>query len=65
MRLRRLASNTLGAFLLLLGLVWIAQGVNVLPGSFMTGDPMWAVIGAIVAAGALAMLVLVNAHRWR
>jgi hypothetical protein len=65
MRVRRLALNTLSAFLVLLGLIWIAQGVNILPGSFMTGDPMWAVIGAIVAVGALAMLVVVNSHRWR
>jgi hypothetical protein len=29
------------------GIVWILQGVNILPGSFMTGDPQWAINGAI------------------
>jgi len=29
------------------GLVWFLQGINILPGSFMTGDPQWAVNGAI------------------
>ena len=29
------------------GLVWLLQGLGVLPGSFMTGQPFWAVMGAI------------------
>ncbi|HMV28375.1 MAG TPA: hypothetical protein PKE23_03255 [Anaerolineales bacterium] len=29
------------------GIIWILQGVNILPGSFMTGDPQWAINGAI------------------
>ncbi len=36
-----------GVLLILGGLVWFLQGINVLPGSFMTGDPKWAVNGAI------------------
>ena len=35
--------------LMLAGGVWILQGVNILPGSYMTGDPQWAVNGAITA----------------
>ena len=31
----------------LAGLVWFLQGVNILPGSSMTGDPQWAINGAI------------------
>ncbi len=41
---------------LLLGLVWMGQGVGLIRGSFMTGDPMWAVIGAIVSAVAAIAL---------
>jgi len=38
---------TLLAVLLgLTGIVWILQGIGVLPGSFMTGQIVWAVIGA-------------------
>jgi hypothetical protein len=34
---------------MLMGLIWILQGVNILPGSFMTGNPQWAINGAITA----------------
>lgn len=42
----------------LLGLVWIGQGVGVIPGSFMTGRIEWAAIGGLVVAGALIGLAL-------
>ena len=40
--------------LLLVGAVWVAQGLGVLRGSgFMDGEPAWAVIGgAMIAIGA-------------
>ena len=63
MRLSRLALNVSGAFLLLLGVIWILQGTNILPGSFMTGDPLWAAAGGVVALGAASMLVVVNVRR--
>ena len=36
-----------GALLMLVGTVWFLQGINVLPGSFMTGQTQWAVYGAL------------------
>jgi hypothetical protein len=37
----------------LLGLLWIGQGLNVIPGSFMTGQLQWAIIGlALVVVAA-------------
>ena len=42
--------------LIISGVIWILQGVNILPGSFMTGDPQWAVNGVIsmiIGAGLL------------
>jgi hypothetical protein len=33
--------------LMLAGGVWTLQGVSILPGSYMTGDPQWAVNGTI------------------
>ena len=30
----------------LTGIVWILQGIDVLPGSFMTGQILWAAIGS-------------------
>lgn len=37
-----------GAIFGLLGLVWLGQGMNLIKGSFMTGQPQWAVIGAVL-----------------
>ena len=47
-----------GVLLILVGIVWILQGINVLPGSFMTGQTKWAVIGVITALIGIALLVL-------
>ena len=47
----------LAILLMLLGIVWILQGVNVLPGSFMTGQMQWAYRGAAIAILGLIMLL--------
>ena len=39
----------LGLVLVLVGLVWTAQGVGWLEGSPMTGEPLWAVVGPVLA----------------
>ena len=31
----------------LVGLGWFLQGINVLPGSFMSGNPQWVINGII------------------
>ena len=33
--------------LMLMGGIWALQGINILPGSYMTGNPQWAINGAI------------------
>jgi hypothetical protein len=38
-----------GVLLGLTGVVWILQGFNVLPGSFMTDQMIWAYIGIAVS----------------
>lgn len=35
--------------LMLSGVVWALQGFNILPGTFMRGDPQWIINGAITA----------------
>ena len=42
-----IAARVLGVLLMIIGVVWILQGINILPGSFMTGQTKWAVYGAI------------------
>ena len=40
----KIALNIIGVLLILPGIAWFLQGINVLPGSFMTGQTQWAVI---------------------
>ena len=46
-----------GVILMLMGTVWFLQGVGVLPGSFMSGQPRWAVNGAIAVAVGIALVI--------
>jgi hypothetical protein len=40
----------------IVGVVWIFQGINVLPGSFMTGDVDWSYRGGLLVLGGLVLL---------
>lgn len=53
----RTTLGIIGAILVLVGAVWILQGLNVLPGSFMTGQLKWAVYGAIAAVVGIVLIV--------
>lgn len=59
----RIALNVVGALCLLTGCVWILQGINVLPGSFMTGQTKWAVYGAVVLVAGIGLLMAANRRR--
>jgi uncharacterized membrane protein HdeD (DUF308 family) len=61
----RLALKVLGGVLVLLGTVWFLQGINVLPGSFMTGQMRWAVYGGIAVVAGIALLVVASRRRTR
>ena len=47
----------IGALLILSGAVWVLQGINILPGSFMTGDPQWAINGAITIVIGIGLIL--------
>jgi hypothetical protein len=51
----------IGVLLVLWGLVWIGQGLGIVPGSFMTGDPAWAAAGGVI--GLLGIALIVRARR--
>jgi hypothetical protein len=59
----RIALNIAGVVLLLFGSIWFLQGVNVLPGSFMTGQIRWAVYGGIAVIAGIVLLVRANRRR--
>ena len=46
-----------GVLLLLVGVLWTLQGLDVVGGSGMSGKTIWAVIGPIVALVGLALAV--------
>jgi len=47
----------IGVVLVLTGIVWVGQGIGTIGGSFMTGDPLWAVIGAVCVFIGAALLL--------
>jgi hypothetical protein len=53
----RSALNVFGVILVLFGGIWFLQGVNVLPGSFMTGQVRWAIYGGIAVVAGIILLV--------
>jgi hypothetical protein len=58
MQYLRLAGAIVGALCVLMGSVWIFQGVNMIPGSFMTGVIDWSYHGAVLAVVGLVVLFL-------
>ena len=46
----------LGVLAVAVGAVWTLQGLNILGGSVMSGNPMWAIIGPIVAVVGLVLV---------
>ena len=53
-----IALITVGVVALILGGVWVGQGINLIPGSFMTGSRMWLSIGLIVAIIGIILISL-------
>jgi hypothetical protein len=59
----KIAVNIVSALLVLFGGIWFLQGINVLPGSFMTGQMRWAVRGGILIVVGIAGLIWANRKR--
>jgi uncharacterized membrane protein len=56
----RIVMIVAGVLCLLLGCVWILQGINILPGSFMTGQTKWAVYGGLLVLFGIGLLISAN-----
>ena len=59
----RITLNIVAVLSLLVGTIWFLQGINVLPGSFMTGHARWAVYGGIAMAAGITLLLGANRPR--
>ena len=46
------------ALLAVVGVVWLGQGIGLIQGSFMSGEPLWA--GAGIACLVIALLLLLR-----
>ena len=55
--MNRPVAFALGGVLVVIGLVWFLQGIDVLGGSAMSGVTLWAIVGPIVALAGVALVV--------
>jgi hypothetical protein len=56
MKIQKVVAAIVGVLCVIVGVVWIFQGINVLPGSFMTGDVDWSYRGGLLMLGGLVLL---------
>ena len=49
--------NILSVMLVLAGSIFFLQGINILPGSFMSGEPQWAVNGGILIVVGIGLIL--------
>ena len=59
----RTSLNLIGVLVMLAGGTFFLQGINVLPGSFMTGDPQWAVNGGVMIVIGISLIAWANRRR--
>jgi len=59
----RIGLNLAGAVAILMGVTWFLQGINILPGSFMTGQIQWAYYGLVAAFTGVGLIVAANRRR--
>ena len=59
----KIALTVIGVLCMLMGATWFLQGINVLPGSFMTGQTEWAYYGGALAV--IGLMLIAGARRRR
>ena len=52
-----------GGVLAVVGTIWLLQGLNLLPGSFMTGQTFWAWAGLLALIVGIGLLFAGARHR--
>jgi hypothetical protein len=55
--------NIIGVLVILMGAAWFFQGINVLPGSFMTGEIKWAIYGGLTVIVGVGLLLYANRRK--
>jgi hypothetical protein len=59
----RIVLRVAAVFLIVIGAIWVMQGINVLPGSFMSGQSEWAYRGS--AALLVGVIILLYGSKMR
>jgi hypothetical protein len=59
----RIVLKIVSVLLMFVGCVWFPQGINVLPGSFMTGQIRWAVYGGVTVVVGIVLLLAAAKRR--
>jgi uncharacterized membrane protein len=52
-----------GVILILVGIVWFLQGTNILLGSFMSGDPLYSLLGILLVVVGMVILAFTNRRK--
>ena len=65
MKFVKMIVTVLGVLVILMGSLWFLQGINVIPGSLMTGQMKWAINGGIAILVGVALIVAANWQRFR
>jgi hypothetical protein len=55
--------NIISILFILAGSTFFLQGINVLPGSYMTGDPQWAVNGGVMVIIGIGLILWGNRRK--
>jgi hypothetical protein len=61
--MNRTTMLAVGVVLVVVGVLWFLQGIDVLGGSGMSGKTLWAVVGPIVALVGLGLLAVGGRRR--
>ena len=56
-------ANIVAVLMILVGLVWILQGLNVILGSFMSGKLLYTALGLVLDVIGIVLLYLANRRR--
>ena len=59
----KIVLNVIAVLLLLPGIIFFLQGIGVLPGSYMTGQTQWAIIGSLMIVIGAGLLWFSNRKR--
>jgi hypothetical protein len=59
-RVVKIVFNIIAVLVVLMGITWFLQGINILPGSFMTGQKQWAINGGVTVVIGLVLLWIFN-----